>query len=564
MFRRVASAVADAERGRRNGYAPEEVEERFYHLMAQRRFLPNSPTLMNAGTELGQLSACFVLPVDDSIDSIFGTLSSMARIHKSGGGTGFDFSSVRPRGDMVSTTHGYASGPVSFMSIYDTTTHVIMQGGRRRGANMGILRCDHPDIFEFVNAKRADTAFANFNLSVAVTAAFIEAVEADRVFPLRNPRDGSVKRHIMARELFDAIAGAAWETGDPGLVFVDRINEQNPVPSMGDIRATNPCGEIPLQPYESCNLGSINLARFVGNDGLEWEELRDTIHWGVRFLDDVIEVNRYTLPQIEEATLANRKVGLGLMGFADMLIRLGIPYTSPKAVGWAERLMRFVHEESMRASVRLAEERGVFPNYRFSVHASHDRPMRNATVNTLAPTGSISIIAGCSSGIEPLFALSFMRNVLEGTRMLEVNPLFREAAEREGFGGPDLFQAIAQTGSIQHLEDIPPPIRDIFVTAFDVSPSQHVRMQAAFQHHTDNAVSKTINLPADASVDEVRRIYREADRMGCKGITVYRYGSRPRQVLTFTPPEGGDHGGQSAVTVDDDYAGGCAGEVCSY
>ena len=574
LFRRVAHHVAQAEANYGSDFRTSEVEEVFYRMMRTLEFVPNSPTLMNAGTGLDQLSACFVLPVEDSIEGVFQTLADMARIHQTGGGTGFDFSHLRPRGDLVRSTKGHASGPLSFMSIFDKATEVIVQGGRRRGANMGVLRCDHPDVIDFIEAKVGSNAFRNFNLSVGITDAFLRAVANDRPFDLVNPRTGQSVRQLGARSLFDLIVNAAWRTGDPGLIFLDHVNRRNPTPRIGQIEATNPCGEVPLLPYESCILASINLDKMtkdkgagtpVGRATVDWDKLRDRIHWGVRFLDDVIDVNRYPLASIEAATSGNRKIGLGVMGFADLLIRLGIPYNSHEAVAFAARLMRFVHKESLAASEELAAERGAFPNFRKSIYAKEGRKLRNATVNTIAPTGTISIIAGCSSGIEPLFAISFVRNVLSGTRLLETNPLFEKVAKDRGFYSRELLAEVAKRSSLAKVKGIPTDVKKLFVTAFDVSGHQHLAIQAAFQRHTDNAVSKTINLPADATVENVREIYLEAHRLKCKGITIYRYGSKPSQVLSVSEEEESrPEESPDLVAVDSDYAGGCIGGICDF
>jgi ribonucleoside-diphosphate reductase alpha chain len=563
LFRRVASHVAQGERNFKSSVTPEEAEERFYHMMRNLEFMPNSPTLMNAGTSLGQLSACFVIPVEDSVEGIFRALKDMARIHQTGGGTGFSFSRLRPQGDLVASTKGEASGPVSFMEIFDKATGVIVQGGRRRGANMGILRCDHPDILEFVEAKLERDRLSNFNISLGVTDKFMEAVIHDKPYGLINPRTGKRTGSAKAQSIFDLIVNAAWHTGDPGLIFLDEINRRNPTPQVGEIEATNPCGELPLLPYESCNLASINLGKMIKGNGVDWAKLKEFIAWGVRFLDDVIEVNKFPLPQIREITFANRKIGLGVMGFADILIRLGIPYNSLKAVDFAERLMRFVHRESLRASQSLAVERGVFPNYEKSVYAKKGLRVRNATVNTVAPTGTISIIAGCSSGIEPLFAISFVRNVLSGTKLFEVNPHFEEMARARGFYSKELIAEIAQFGSLRKIRGIPADVKRIFLTAFDVSPREHVEIQAAFQKYTDNSVSKTINLPADATVDDVRKIYLLAYKLRCKGITIYRYGSKKDQVLSFGY-EKTEAEVSGPVFADSEYSGGCATGLCSF
>ncbi len=565
LFRRVAAHVAQGERNFKSNVTPEEAEERFYRMMRSLQFMPNSPTLMNAGTSLGQLSACFVIPVEDSIAGIFGALKDMARIHQTGGGTGFSFSRLRPQGDLVASTKGEASGPVSFMEIFDKATGVIVQGGRRRGANMGILRCDHPDILEFVESKLQKDRFSNFNISGGATDRFMEAVIHDKSYDLVNPRTGKKTGSARARSIFDLIVNAAWHTGDPGLIFLDEINRRNPTPIVGEIEATNPCGELPLLPYESCNLASINLEKMIKGNEVDWEKLKEQIVWGIRFLDDVIEVNKFPLPQIREITFGNRKIGLGIMGFADMLIRSGIPYSSAEAIDFAERLMRFIHKESLKASQALAVERGVFPNYEKSIYAKKGLRVRNATVNTIAPTGTISIIAGCSSGIEPLFAISFVRNVLSGTKLFEVNPHFEEVARARGFYSKELIAEIAQSGSLQKIKGIPAGIKRTFVTAFDVTPQEHVQIQAAFQKYTDNSVSKTINLPADATVEDVRKIYLLAYKLKCKGVTIYRYGSKADQVLSFgyrKTEAQAEIGGP--VSVDSEYSGGCATGVCPF
>jgi ribonucleoside-diphosphate reductase alpha chain len=565
LFRRVASHVAQAEKNFRSAHAREEVEEKFYQLMRNLEFMPNSPTLMNAGAALGQLSACFVIPVEDSIEGIFEALKSMAKIHQTGGGTGFNFSKLRPKGDLVFTTKGQASGPVSFMSIFDQATEVIVQGGKRRGANMGILRCDHPEIVQFIEAKVEKDRFSNFNLSVGITDRFMKAFADNGEYDLVNPRTQKLVKRVKARTIFDLIVNAAWLTGDPGLIFLDEINRKNPTPQLGRIEATNPCGELPLLAYESCNLGSINLARMVRENAPDWDKLRETIHWGIRFLDDVIEVNKFPLPQVREITFANRKIGLGVMGFADLLIRLGLPYHSPAALRFAAKLMRFIHQESLNASVVLARERGVFPNFNQSLYARKNLRVRNATVNTIAPTGTISIIAGCSSGIEPLFAVSFVRNVLSGTKLFEVNPIFEEMARNRGFYSKEMVAHVAQSGSLQKIREIPRDIKRIFVTAFDVTPEQHLQIQATFQKYSDNSVSKTINLPGEATVEDVKRIYLMAHRLRCKGITIYRYGSKEEQVLSFGFKEKDQPVVQSdIIAVESEYSGGCAAGACAF
>lgn len=531
LFRRVAAAVALAE----ERFVPRERgrwEATFFEAMAGRWFLPNSPTLMNAGTAIGQLAACFVLPVPDSIPGIFGAVTEMALIHQTGGGTGFSFSRLRPAGDVVAETGGVASGPVSFMRVFDVATDVIKQGGRRRGANMGVLAVEHPDIVAFVTVKDDRAAMTNFNLSVAVSDAFMEAVEAGRPWPLVNPRTGEVVRSVDARELWEIICQAAWRNGDPGLLFIDQVNRHNPTPDLGRIEATNPCGEQPLLPYESCNLGSINLARLAEGGVFDWGRLDELVRLGVRFLDDVIEVNRFPLPAIAEMTKANRKVGLGVMGFAEALVELGIPYDSEEALRFADQVMERIAGVARDASAELARERGPFPNYERSIWKQRGMPpLRNATVTTIAPTGTISIIANTSSGIEPLFALAFHRTVLDGQDLPEVNRLFVRALEKEGLPVDAVLEHVSATGSVRGCEMVPERVRRLFPVALDLEPTWHVRMQAVFQRHTDNAVSKTVNLRQDAPVEAVREAFRLAYELGCKGITVFRYGCRGEQVL---------------------------------
>jgi ribonucleoside-diphosphate reductase alpha chain len=525
LFGRVASHVSRAEE--KYGGDAENFRARFLKMMRELDFLPNSPTLMNAGLPLGQLSACFVLPVEDSLPGIFDALKNMALIHQSGGGTGFSFSRLRPKDDVVQATGGVASGPVSFMRIFDTATDVIKQGGRRRGANMGVLRVDHPDILEFIDAKSKPGFLENFNISVAATDEFMQKARTGGEIDLVNPRTGLAAGSLQAPELMNLIASSAWRGGDPGVIFIDRINAAHPLP--GQIEATNPCGEQPLLPYESCNLGSINLSRMVMKGEINWGRLGELVSLAVRFLDDVIDMNRFPLKQIEEATLQRRKIGLGVMGFADMLLLLNISYNSSVAVRTAEEVMKFITEGARAESALLGEARGSFPLFEES-RLKKWGAMRNSTVTTIAPTGTISIIAGTSSGIEPLFALAFVRNVLEGAHLLEVSSLFEQMAQKRGIYTPDLKAELARKGSVQDIAGVPQDLKDLFVTALDIPPEQHVRIQAAFQKYTDNAVSKTVNLPADATVSDVLQVYNLAYDLGCKGVTVFRYGSRS-QVL---------------------------------
>jgi len=567
MFRRVAKAIAAPDALYDRSADLKAVEKEFYDVMTRLEFLPNSPTLMNAGTEIGQLSACFVLPVPDSIEGIFDALKYMALIHKSGGGTGFSFSNLRPKGDIVRSTKGVASGPVSFMKIFNTATDVIKQGGRRRGANMGILRVDHPDIFEFITVKEKEGVLTNFNISVGVTDRFMEALKKDEEYELINPRTGKTVKRVKARDVFDLIVTMAWRTGDPGLIFLDEINRHNPTPHVGKIESTNPCGEVPLLPYESCNLGSINLSKTVQDGEIDWEKLRRTVRIGIHFLDNVIDANRYPLPEIEKMTKANRKIGLGVMGFAEMLVKLGIPYDSEEGIATAEKVMSFISEEARKKSVELGEERGSFPNFEGSIWDKMGyNAMRNATVTSIAPTGTISIIAGTSSGIEPFFAISYVRNVM-GTQLFEVNPVFEKVAKERGFYSTELLMKIAKSGSIQNISEVPSDIRRIFVTALDIAPEWHVKMQAAFQKYTDNAVAKTVNLPNEATLEDVRRVFLLAYRLKCKGITIYRYGSKSEQVLTIGSASEASSQVLSTeryVQVNEEYSGGCPTGTCPF
>jgi len=560
LFRRVAHAVANADRIYNED--PQIAEDEFYAIMSKLEFLPNSPTLFNAGTGTNfALSACYVLPVGDSLESIFTAVKNMALIEQAGGGVGFDFSQLRPRGDIVKTTKGVASGPVSFMKIFDATTDVIKAGGRRRGAMMAILRIDHPDILEFISAKTEANILTNFNVSVAVTDDFMKALDNNLEYSLVNPRNGEEVRKLSARYVWNKIIECAWRSGDPGVVFIDEINRFNPTPQIGRISATNPCGEQPLLANESCNLGSINLMKMIDENGeINWSRFRKLIHLGVHFLDDVIDVNSYPIPEVREITKGNRKIGLGVMGFAELLIRLRIPFDSQKAVELAEKIATFLNDEADKASVELATCRGPFPNIEKSIWGQEGKKRRNATVTTIAPTGTISIIAGCSSGVEPIFAIAFIRNVLEGAKLLEINPLFEQIAKKEGFYSGEIVEQIARSGSVRDIKDVPDEIKKIFVTAHEVTSEWHVRIQAAFQKHIENAVSKTVNLPNNATIHEVDKVFRLAYALNCKGVTVYRYGSKGEQVLnlgiktkdkdTLTSAEEGFAGGKPSIICD--------------
>lgn len=586
LFARVAINISLADRKYDENADLGKTAKEFYELMANCDFMPNSPTLMNAGRALQQLSACFVLPIDDDMNSIMQTLFDTVMVHKSGGGTGFSFSRLRPNGSRIRTTSGTSPGPLSFIRMYNNTTEEIKQGGTRRGANMGILRVDHPDIITFIYAKQSNQAITNFNLSVAVTDKFMQAVHKNQYYNLINPhtktrytleqlsliqhqihkdapslrissdnkkvvnvhtdeeigvvRDGDIL--LNARKVFDSIVKLAWNNGEPGIIFIDKMNGANPTPDLGDIESTNPCGEQPLLPYESCNLGSINLANMVKKGEMDYDRLRKVIHTTVHFLDNVIDMNKYPLKQIESMTLANRKIGLGVMGFADTLIQLGIPYNSDKGIKLGEKIMKFVDEESKKASAELAKKRGVFPNFKNSMYDKSSKNfkgkeilLRNATTTTIAPTGSISIIAGASSGVEPLFAIAFKRmNILhKGDELIEVNPLFEKTAKDKGFYSKEIMDEVCEQGTIHKIEKIPKEIRKYFVTSHDISPEYHIKMQAAFQRHTDNAVSKTVNFPNSATEEGIRKVYEMAYELNCKGVTVYRDGSREEQVLNI-------------------------------
>ncbi|MEF9865165.1 MAG: vitamin B12-dependent ribonucleotide reductase [Oscillospiraceae bacterium] len=536
MFRRVSTHIAAADARYDEHADVQKTADEFYEIMTDLRFLPNSPTLMNAGRPLGQLSACFVLPIEDSMDAIFETVKNAALIHKSGGGTGFSFSRLRQNGAPVNSTGGVASGPVSFMRVFNMATEAVKQGGTRRGANMGILRVDHPDILDFINCKKVNTDITNFNISVGITEAFMEAVQENRDYDLIDPKSKAVVSHLNAKALFDEIVDAAWHNGEPGIIFLDRLNRDNVIPTQGEIESTNPCGEQPLLPYESCNLGSINLVRVLKQTENGWEIdynlLQKTVETAVHFLDNVIDVNNYPLDMISQVTRSSRKIGLGVMGFADMLLYLDIPYCSDEGVELAEKLMAFINTQGHEASRELALKRGSFPLFGESTYKD-GAPLRNATVTTIAPTGTLSMIGGCSSGVEPVFAYVYVRNIMDGTEMIEVNPVLKDKLMTCGIYSDELMHKIAKEGTIAHISEIPESIRRVFVCAHDVTPIFHTRMQAAFQHHTDNAVSKTVNFTSSATKEDVANVYLLAYKLGCKGVTIYRDGSRDSQVLNI-------------------------------
>jgi len=535
LFRRVAKNIAQAEKN--YGAKDEEmkkIEDQFFNAMFNLEFLPNSPTLTNAGTTIQQLAACFVLPVNDSMEGIFDAVKAVALIQKSGGGTGMSFSRLRPSGDKVDKTQGVSSGPISFMSVFNATTETIKQGGVRRGANMGCLRIDHPNILQFIDCKKDTKMFNNFNISIAVTDKFMKAIEKNKDYDIINPRSKEVTDTIKAKDVFDKIIDNAWLNGEPGVLFIDRINRDNPTPKLGEIESTNPCGEQPLLPWEACNLGSINLMKMLNKDGdIDWEKLKATVYTAVRFLDDVIDMSKYPLPQIEQMVKANRKIGLGVMGWADILVAMEIPYNSKEALRLADKLMKFINEESKEASAELAKVRGVFANFKDSIHdVKGGWKLRNATTTTIAPTGTLSIISNVSSGIEPLFAVAYIRNIMDGTKLTEVHPMFEAQLKKAGLYSDELIQKISTGSSIQDMKEIPDAMKDVFVVSHDIEAEWHVKMQAAFQKHVDNAVSKTINLPKEATREDVKNIFILAYEEGCKGITVYRDGSRDEQVLS--------------------------------
>ena len=558
LFKRIAKAIAIVEKDySKSDSEIKKIEQEFFDIMINLKFLPNSPTLFNAGTSFPLLSACFVLPIEDSLEGIFDTLKTTALTQQRGGGTGFSFSKLRPKGDIVGSTKGIASGPVSFIKIFDATTETIKSGGKRRGANMAILHISHPDILEFIVSKKGSKQLSNFNISVAVDNKFLRAVKKNKDYHLINPRTKRVVSAINARKLFEFICKYAWETGDPGMIFIDEINKRHPLKKLAKIEATNPCGEQPLLPNESCNLGSINLSKFVKESKLDWGELKKTIKIGVRFLDNVIDANKYPTKEIENMTKANRKIGLGIMGWADTLVELGIKYDTKDALKFADKLMKFFSTIAIQESLRLGKEKGSFPNFQRSTWAKDFSTIRNSTVTTIAPTGTIGIIAGCSSGIEPLFAIAYVREVMEGKKLFEVNKNFQKIALKKGFYSENLIKRVAKKGNLEGI-NLPKQIKDLFRTALQINPEWHIKIQATFQKYVDNAVSKTINLPQNATVKDIEKAYLLAANLKCKGITVYRYGSKPAQVLYL-----GEKGSYTKATKE--YSGGtCIGSVCTF
>ena len=530
MIRRVAHEIAKADLIYDKSIDNKKIEDRFFELMSNFYFLPNSPTIMNAGTEIGQLSACFVLPIEDSLESIFEAVKRTAIIHQTGGGTGFNFSNLRPQGDVVRRTSGVASGPISFMKVFDSTTEVIKQGGRRRGANMGILNVHHPDILDFIICKGEEDILSNFNISVGISDVFMTAVKQNEDYELINPRTNKITTTLKAKNVFDLIIQNAWNTGDPGVVFLDTINKFNPTPALGKIESTNPCGEIPLLPWESCNLGSINLSKLVDDGKFDYKKLKEVVELAVHFLDNVIDINIFPFPEIEKMTKGNRKIGLGVMGFADCLAKLNISYNSDEGIQKAREFMKFISEEAKTKSIELAETRGPFPNYEKSIYFKDNIKIRNATRTSCAPTGTISLIANCSSGIEPIFAIAYTRHILDSV-FYDINPVFEEMIKKEDLYSDDLVEKIAKLGSLQSIPEIPKRYKSIFRTALEISPEYHVKTQAAFQEFTDNSVSKTINFTVNATKDDIKKAILLAYELGCKGITIYRYGSRKGQVL---------------------------------
>jgi len=533
MFRRVANNVAEAEKKYANKHEEKKIAEKFYKMISSLEFLPNSPCLMNAGTSIQQLSGCFVLPIEDSMESIFDTLKNTALVHKSGGGTGFSFSKIRSRSSNVKSTQGVASGPISFMTAYNAATEVVKQGGKRRGANMAVLRVDHPDIIEFITCKENNDTLNNFNISVGLTEAFMKAVENDEEYELIEPHNKKITNRISARQVFDLIVVMAWKNGEPGMIFLDRMNKDNPTPHVGEIESTNPCGEQPLLAYESCNLGSINLSKFINDKktDFDWDKLEETTKLAIRFMDDVVDMNKFPLPEITQMVNNNRKIGLGIMGFADALYTLKIRYGSDKGVSIAKKVMKFIRDAGRKESIELAKIKGMFPNYEGSTLEKINSPQRNATITTIAPTGTLSMIADCSGGCEPVFALAYIKNVMDNTQLTYMHEELKKILKEKGLDKPEIMKKITEKGSIQHIAEIPEDIRKVFVTSHDITPIEHVKMQAAFQDYTDNAVSKTVNFSSDASITDIDEVYRLAYKLNCKGVTVYRDGSRGMQIM---------------------------------